>query len=115
MVFFMVPSVRLPQVPALIFISIFVFAVIYWMFGPNHLYDNVGKSGIDLMGTKLGFINDNHFIDFLYFSIVTQSLLGYGDIIPATRIMRGVVSIQVIISLIILLSTGSAMLTKLLK
>ena len=63
----------------------------------------------------LGFINDNHFIDFLYFSIVTQSLLGYGDIIPATRIMRGVVSIQVIISLIILLSTGSAMLTKLLK
>lgn len=109
MVVFMMPRVHLPQVPALIFISILVFAVIYWWLGPNHLYDNVGM-GVDAAGTRLDFLTDNHFIDYLYFSIVTQSLLGYGDIIPATRTVRAVVSIQVLISLIILLSAGSVML-----
>ena len=41
----------------------------------------------------------HNYIDKLYFSIVTQTLLGYGDIIPASNKVRFLVCIQILISL----------------
>lgn len=46
------------------------------------------------------------FSDFFYFSAVTQSTLGYGDIVPANSNVRLIVSIQLIISLLLLGMAG---------
>jgi hypothetical protein len=37
------------------------------------------------------------FVDFLYFSVVTQTTVGYGDILPNSRRVRGVVSLQILL------------------
>jgi hypothetical protein len=38
-------------------------------------------------------------VDFLYFSTITQSTVGYGDILPNSTSVRGVVMFQCILSL----------------
>lgn len=48
------------------------------------------------------------YIDFMYFSLVTQTTLGYGDIMPNNRLVRGVVTFQLIISLILVVFFVSA-------
>lgn len=40
--------------------------------------------------------------DFFYFSTITQTSTGYGDILPNSRMVRGVVTLQIIFGLIIL-------------
>lgn len=47
---------------------------------------------------------DDHlnFWDFFYFSVITQSSTGYGDILPNKRSIRIAVSIQILISIILL-------------
>lgn len=40
--------------------------------------------------------------DFFYFSTITQTSTGYGDILPNSRVVRGVVTLQIIMGLIIL-------------
>ena len=60
------------------FAIVFVFAIIYWLLGSN---DN------------FSFTKDQEkltFIDALYFSMVTQTTLGYGDISPKSEIMRSI-------------------------
>ena len=42
------------------------------------------------------------FRDFLYFSIVTQTTLGYGDILPNSSTVRRIVAIQVLLGLALL-------------
>jgi len=42
------------------------------------------------------------FLDFIYFSLLTQTTISYGDIVPNNRLVRGVVSTQVMISLYLL-------------
>lgn len=42
------------------------------------------------------------FRDFLYFSIVTQTTLGYGDILPNSSTVRTIVAIQVLLGLTLL-------------
>ncbi|WP_421783310.1 ion channel [Kiloniella litopenaei] len=43
------------------------------------------------------------FIESLYFSIITLSTVGYGDIIPVTDGIKAVVSIQIVVSVMLLL------------
>jgi hypothetical protein len=42
------------------------------------------------------------YIDFLYFSVITQGTVGYGDIIPNCRLVRVLVATQVVIGYMIL-------------
>ena len=41
------------------------------------------------------------YIDFLYFSVITQSSTGYGDILPNSRTIRLIVILQVLISVLL--------------
>lgn len=43
------------------------------------------------------------FIDSLYFSIITLSTVGYGDIVPATPIIQALVAIQIVVGVLLLL------------
>ena len=43
------------------------------------------------------------FSESLYFSVVTMSTVGYGDIVPATSLVRVVVSLQIVSGVILLL------------
>lgn len=49
--------------------------------------------------------------DFLYFSVVTQSTLGYGDIIPNSRLVRILVILQTIIGLILVVVAINVVIT----
>jgi hypothetical protein len=100
--------VEVKHSPKVFFISIIVFSIIYWLLGPNNFFDNISTKK-DIRGINFK-INNNTFFDYIYFSIVVQSLLGFGEIIPATRISRFFVSLQVMISLYLLLGTSSAIL-----
>ena len=96
--------------PKVFFVSILVFSVLYWMIGPEHFVDNMGKFVWTPEGGQQFKIRGNKFVDYVYFAIVTQSLLGYGDIVPATRLCRLFVCLQIMISMFLLLGTGSAVL-----
>lgn len=66
----------------------FGFATIYFFMGAEH------------------FFHENHtqhqLIDYLYFSVVTFTTLGYGDIVPATAISKVVVTVEVLSGYIML-------------
>ena len=49
--------------------------------------------------------DSNHYLsfwDFLYFSTITQSSTGYGDILPNSGLVRMIVTIQIILGLFVL-------------
>lgn len=58
---------------------IFTFALIYYVMGKNHLSDELD------------------FFDSLYFSVVTQTTIGYGDIIPVSRVGKTVAMVQILL------------------
>ena len=69
-------------------ILIFLFTIIYWSLGTN---DNFS---FNTSQTELSFL------DALYFTLVTQTTIGYGDISPKSQLMR-FITVCHIISLII--------------
>jgi len=44
--------------------------------------------------------NNLTFLDALYFTLVTQSTIGYGDITAKSQLMRGIASIQITLIII---------------
>lgn len=70
-------------------IMIILFAIIYYIIYKYHngsfRFDNINteKKQLDI-------------IDFLYFSLVTQSTVGYGDITPVHRMPKIIVMCQII-------------------
>ncbi len=63
---------------------------------------------LDRVGPGLHFLRSGEpaaldFADSLYFSVVTLSTVGYGDITPASQIVRVLVSIQIILGVLLLL------------
>lgn len=65
-----------------------IFGIIYWEIWLLHW---------DYFIFKEGNIRDNHNVfDFLYFSVVTITTLGYGDILPNSRLVRFFVMIETI-------------------
>lgn len=58
---------------------ILVFAIIYYILGKEHLSDNLSP------------------FDALYFSVVTQTTIGYGDITPVSRVGKTVAICQILL------------------
>ncbi|MEQ8585550.1 MAG: potassium channel family protein [Thalassobaculaceae bacterium] len=58
--------------------------------------------GVDTF-TFSGVARDIGFAESLYFSIVTLSTVGYGDIVPLTYAVRAVVAVQIVAGIILLL------------
>ena len=50
---------------------------------------------------KNDFSGIESYIDALYFSIVTQTTVGYGDIMPKSKRAKVIVSIQILLSMYI--------------
>lgn len=63
---------------------ILIFALIYYVLGKEHLSD------------------DLTLFDALYFSVVTQTTIGYGDITPVSRVGKTVAMIQILLFIYIL-------------
>ena len=47
--------------------------------------------------TVLGAAQDVSFLEALYFSIITLSTVGYGDLLPASSLVRAIASLQIVI------------------
>ena len=62
------------------------FALLYWMLAarvPGKHFKGLGMFP--------------RFFDFLYFSMVTQTTVGYGDISPTSRLARGIAMVQLLL------------------
>ena len=59
----------------LVVVLILIVAIIFWFYGESHLHDSHANSEFS-------------FIDSLYFTIVTVTTLGYGDIVPVSESAR---------------------------
>ena len=77
-------------------IIVLFFSVIYWYLGNN--------INFNFNNIKLQEEYNLTFIDALYFSIGTQTAIGYGDITARSQLLRGITIIQIIL-LIIQLAT----------
>ena len=86
-------------------IIVLFFSVIYWYLGNNinFTFNNVNnvKSHNNVKSQEEYTLT---FIDALYFSIGTQTAVGYGDITARSQLLRGITIIQIIL-LIIQLAT----------
>lgn len=70
----------------LYFLSVIIFGIIYWFLGNTETL-NFDKQTNDN--------NDNiTFLNALYFSIITQTTTGYGDISPKSKLLRMISFIQ---------------------
>ncbi len=74
--------------------SVIVFAMIY------RIMDRVTESSIFLIEGQPGAIS---FTESLYFSLITMSTVGYGDITPASEALRVVVGIEVMVGIMLFL------------
>ncbi|MGL4865058.1 MAG: potassium channel family protein [Cetobacterium sp.] len=61
------------------------------------IYFGIGKGNF-----KLPTDEDYNFITFMYFSSITMTTLGYGDILPITSLSRGLASLQTILGIVII-------------
>jgi hypothetical protein len=69
---------------------VFIFACFYaaaWQFRPTTAF-----RGVDA-------VHHPSFADFVYFSVVTMSTVGYGDVIPANAITRSLACIEVVVGI----------------
>jgi len=53
--------------------------------------------------TIAGTVQQLTFVESLYFSIVTLSTVGYGDIVPVSYAVRAVVALQIVAGIVLLL------------
>ena len=85
--FFISKKLLLKIISIQIFIII-LFSLIYYFIGNDNFILNYSNNNI---------INKFNFFDYLYFSVVTSSTTGYGDIIPSTKLARILVTTQILL------------------
>jgi hypothetical protein len=74
-------------------VTLIFFSILYmyiYIIDPNSFNGNIGETYL------------TQFVSFLYFSFITFSTIGYGDICPVSLISRGVVILEVIYQFIII-------------
>ncbi len=69
----------------LIFVS---FGFIYWKIS------DIGRGDLFIFKENMHIKQDHNIFDFMYFSVVTITTLGYGDILPNSRLVRLFVMIE---------------------
>ena len=71
----------------LYFLVLIVFSLIYWLLGTseNFKFDTISNNN----SNSLTFLNS------LYFSFITQSTIGYGDILPTSSLAKILVMCQI--------------------
>jgi voltage-gated potassium channel len=74
--------------------NIIVFAAVYRVFDR---FSEIPQFTID------GVLRGITFQESLYFSIVTLSTVGYGDIVPASSVLRALSSVQIVLGVLLLL------------
>jgi hypothetical protein len=80
----------------LFIISIVLFSLLYYFIcKPHQFYSNV----VDKKGKQITPVNE--YFDLLYFSFITQSTTGFGDIAPKENQAKFIVMLQIISVLII--------------
>ena len=82
-------------IPVALILSIILFAIIYYV--------------IDLLTEEKQFNsekNQNFIWNKIYFSLVTQSTVGYGDIYPITLLAKVFVSIQIFVTMVLIYYIG---------
>jgi len=67
------------------------------------LYRLIDRFDGEATFTFAGRARDIGFAESLYFSIVTLSTVGYGDIVPLSYAVRAVVAVQIVAGIILLL------------
>lgn len=75
-------------------LNIIVFAAIY------RIVDRLSDAAHFMVNTQPGEIS---FVDAIYFSLITVSTVGYGDITPASDSIRVIASIQIVVGVLLLL------------
>jgi len=79
-----------------------IFSILYWISGYVHKwypeYDPVVRMGWETKEDlkKRDMSDPWSFYDCFYFSLVTQTTVGYGDLAPRTRLMRGICMLQLL-------------------
>jgi len=70
------------------------FAIIYWLLGSSNNFN--------FANNKLNDPNDANltFLDALYFAMGTHTTIGFGDITAKSQLLRGIVSIQIMLLII---------------
>jgi voltage-gated potassium channel len=75
-------------------LNVIVFAAIY------RIVDRLSEAPDFLVA---GEARDISFLESLYFSIITLSTVGYGDIVPLSNPMRVIISVQIVVGVMLLL------------
>ena len=85
-------------------IIVLFFSVIYWYLGNNINFTISNVNNVNSHNVNSQQEYTLTFIDALYFSIGTQTAVGYGDITARSQLLRGITIIQITL-LIIQLAT----------
>ena len=85
--FLKLKNILLKIISIQIFIII-LFSLIYYFIGNDNFILNYSNNNIN---------NKFNYFDYLYFSVVTSSTTGYGDIIPSTKLARILVTTQILL------------------
>lgn len=79
---------------------------VYFSFGMGGVYFLVNEAGHQCFQFSSAVESAPSILDFCYFSFITVTTVGYGDIVPAHTFVRGLVLLQVLFGLSLIAKLG---------